>query len=188
MPDDGAPLMTVCPSCGLHKHVSPMVVLWGKSQEDPCPECKATGFVTVCPVCNGDGGRENDPGEASPPVGRHKCRTCRGWGTLEEPPTTARELGIPPDLPWLLTVDDHGRAGILHFLYCDLSQKQYLFARAVRMGLIDPRYATILAPGWENNTPEEDDASARAAVILAGPAAPAARAGLFRRLLAALRG
>src|SRR3974390_2980672 len=127
------PPLVPCPSCGLHRRVSPMVIFWDADPNALFVECGGGGEVPQCPSCRGEGTRDPDAGEPPPALGKHKCRTCQGWGVLGNPPTTPEALGVPRDLFWLVEKNAMGRAAITHFLCVPMAERLYLMARAVRM-------------------------------------------------------
>lgn len=148
MLEEGVPTMTLCPSCYGRRTVSPMVIFWKGDLDAPCVECHGTGDVEVCPTCKGEGDREPDPGESPPAIGKLRCRKCKGWGTLGDPPTTLRQLGIPPELRWLGVQDKQGRMIIAGPDELPISESLFLVARSVHMGLRTRENADENYPGW----------------------------------------
>ncbi len=154
-----------CPYCWASSGGNtPLAILWGRPEDDPCPQCHGTSLVTRCPTCKGLGSFPMDEPEEKQRIlpRQEDCSACEGTGIVA--PVDIDGTGVPHDLWWLLKSDPFHRFVVPWALsQVTPSQALYLWARAVRVGVARPALADAFAVGWREHRGAEAEAAGVAA-------------------------
>lgn len=144
-----------CPACAGTGKVSAFVELWGGNSEDPCGRCAGLGSVEPCAHCGGVGQMTS--------AGAPLCPDCHGAGYLGADAPEA--LTAPAHLWFLVRTDAAGAKVLVQPGELTVSERLYIVARAVRLGLVTAEQADVAGEGWRLHAPYEVADALAAAIV-----------------------